>query len=212
MLSRFEAKMNALIAEGQAALNSTPVLQESDLREIDTPSPSLGIESSSSRSAAPHRSSRASQRLDSPFATASPFNTALSSSSGVPQSTSNPDQLASDSVSFLPEPVKRTFASPAQPQSLRHSQSAFDFNFRQTPAQDQASNRGSPFVFGGNAGTPNAAAGAGAAASPSLRAAASRRVTDFGGHMASPISRIPRSTSSLQVRKSLAGEQRPTPF
>ena len=28
MLSRFEAKMNALIAEGQAALNSTPTLHD----------------------------------------------------------------------------------------------------------------------------------------------------------------------------------------
>ncbi|KAJ1027305.1 hypothetical protein NDA18_003314 [Ustilago nuda] len=212
MLSRFEARMNALIAEGRAALNSTPVLQESDLREIDTPSPSFGIGLDSSRSAAPYLTSRTSQQFDSPFATASSSRTGgLSMSKEVTRSSSNLDQLASDSISFLPEPVKRTFASPAQPQSMRHSHSAFDFNFRQTPTRDQALNRGSPFVFG-DTSSPHVAAGVGTAASPSLRAAAGRRVTDFNGHAGSLSSRIPRSTSSLQARKSVAGEHRPSPF
>lgn len=184
MLSRFEAKMNALIAEGQAALNSTPVLHDSDLREIDTPSPSLGLRSITQ------------QRLDSPFAPPS-----------VARSTSHPDHLpilpASESRSFLPEPVKRTFGTPTH--GLRHSNSAFDIKFQGKEQQKQGQT--SPFAFGATS-TSSSAAG-----SPSVRAAVGRRVTDFGGAAgrSSPQSRIPRSTSTLQARK-LIVEQRPSPF
>lgn len=187
MLSRFEAKMAALIAEGQAALNSTPVLQESDLRDIDTASPSL------------HLGGSTTQRFDSPFSTPSV----------VPRSSSNPDELGGG---VLPEPVKRTFATPNQ--SLKHSRSAFDFG---QADEKEGKGRGSPFVFG-KAESPSAAA------SPSARAVG-RRVTDFGSANspsfgrasgavaggASPYSRIPRSTSTLQARKS-AVEPRPSPF
>ncbi|SPO23255.1 uncharacterized protein UTRI_01933 [Ustilago trichophora] len=229
MLSRFEAKMAALIAEGQAALNSTPVLQESDLRDIDTPSPSLGIGMSSSRSTGQHLSSRASQRFDSPFATASPFtshqqqqDTLQTPSSALARSSSNPDHLSTEGhTSFLPEPVKRTFATPtSQSQALRHSGSVFDFNFAPAPNNStNAENRTSPFVFGRTDSSsnfnPNSGVGAG---SPSVRAAG-RRVTDFGaaprpnndGGSRSPYSRIPRSISTLQPRKS-AIEPRPSPF
>lgn len=214
MLSRFEAKMNALIAEGQAALNSTPVLQESDLRDIDTQSPSLGI----------GLSGRASQRFASPFGASSPFSTPhqqesvqpSSSTSEVARSSSHPDRLfsASDSLSILPEPVKRTFASPAQPHSLRHAHSAYDFNFHSQP-QPSDSNRSSPFVFGRPASPSSSAVGPGG--SPSVRAAG-RRMTEFAGTSAvppragaSPHSRIPRSTSTLQSRKSEM-QPRPSPF
>ncbi|SPO21946.1 uncharacterized protein UTRI_01933_B [Ustilago trichophora] len=227
MLSRFEAKMAALIAEGQAALNSTPVLQESDLRDIDTPSPSLGIGMTSSRSTGQHLSSRASQRFDSPFATTSPFtshqqqqDTLQPPSSGLARCSSHPDHLSTEGhTSFLPEPVKRTFATPtSQSQALRHSRSAFDFNFAPTPTTATGENRTSPFVFGRTDSPsnldPNLGVGTG---SPSVRAAG-RRVTDFGAATrplnngsASPYSRIPRSTSTLQARKS-ALEPRPSPF
>ncbi|KAF6767134.1 hypothetical protein PSEUBRA_002804 [Kalmanozyma brasiliensis GHG001] len=194
MLSRFEAKMAALIAEGQAALNSTPVLQDSDLRDIDTPSPSLGIGMSTPRSNAPPLSSRPSQRFDSPFATASPFShqQTLDASPSLIRSNSHPNQLLSENanVSFLPEPVKRTFATPTTQgaQGLRHSRSVFDFNSH-GPAEQ------SPFAPG-RSDSPSGNS------SPSLRAAG-RRVTDFGGvahtngasspaGASSQLSRIPR--------------------
>lgn len=205
MLSRFEAKMAALIAEGQAALNSTPVLQDSDLREIDTPSLSLGIGTSTSRSHTPHLSSRPSQRFDSPFASRSPFSHTQTLDAPAPaspsltRSNSHPDQLGSDStgVSFLPEPVKRTFATPTMQggQGLRHSRSVFDFNAH-SPADP------SPFGMG-RSDSPSGTS------SPSLRAAG-RRVTDFGGvarangasspaGASSQISRIPRHVPRKSV-------------
>ncbi|KAJ9478160.1 hypothetical protein PHBOTO_001743 [Pseudozyma hubeiensis] len=216
MLSRFEAKMNALIAEGQAALNSTPTLHESDLRDIETPSPSLGMGMSSSRSQL--LSPRASQRFDvssglgSPFAHRDHDAETLPSPLGVSRSNSHPDQLAStnsDTISFLPEPVKRTFATPTGSQGLRHSRSVFDFN---ADAAERPTSSASPFVFGRTEPAPSAAAG-----SPSVRAATTRRVTDFGAAAVrtatassgnSPYgSRIPRSIS----RKSTV-DARPSAF
>ncbi|GAC96208.1 hypothetical protein PHSY_003788 [Pseudozyma hubeiensis SY62] len=215
MLSRFEAKMNALIAEGQAALNSTPTLHESDLRDIDTPSPSLGMGMSSSRSQL--LSPRASQRFDVSSGLGSPFThrdshpETLPSPLGVSRSTSHPDQLAStnsDSISFLPEPVKRTFATPTGGQGLRHSRSVFDFN---ADAAERGTSSASPYVFGRTDPASGAAAG-----SPSLRAATTRRVTDFGAaaRTGTPSSgnsphssRIPRSIS----RKSTI-DARPSAF
>lgn len=216
MLSRFEAKMNALIAEGQAALNSTPTLHESDLRDIETPSPSLGMGMSSSRSLL--LSPRASQRFDvssglgSPFAHREHHAETLPSPLDVSCSNSHPDQLASthsDNVSFLPEPVKRTFATPTGSQGLRHSRSVFDFN---ADAPERATSSASPFVFGRTEPASSTAAG-----SPSVRAATTRRVTDFGAAAVrtgtpssanSPYgSRIPRSIS----RKSTV-DARPSAF
>ncbi|SNX83122.1 uncharacterized protein MEPE_01828 [Melanopsichium pennsylvanicum] len=214
MLSRFEAKMNALIAEGQAALNSTPVLQESDLRDLDSPSPSLGVGMSSSRSQ--HVAPRAPSRFESPLRTSSPFSQYRQSdemlsipSSGLPRSASHPEELSS----VLPEPVKRTFASPGH-QGIKHSRSAFDFSFNPASQLGHAYHT-LPFVFGGP--TDSAAEGSAAAASPSVRETG-RRVTDFGlatrssnsgaaiaatGSSSSPYSRIPRSTSTLQSSKSV---------
>lgn len=202
ILLRFQEKMNALIAEGQAALNSTPVLQESDLREIDTPSSSLDIGMSWSRPQ--HMSSRASQRFDTSFGTDSPFANRLqqpaalpSPLNGVARSNSHPAQLApadGESLAFLPEPVKRTFATPTGSQGLIHSRSVFDFSV--DAQSESATNRtSSPFVFGRNDSAPG---------SPSLRAAATRRVTDFDTAARTSnrsngnnpyMSRIPRSIS-----------------
>ncbi len=179
MLSRFEAKMNALIAEGQAALNSTPVLQESDLRDIDTPSPSLGL-GTHSRSSTPLLGQR-SQLPASPFASLQP-------DAGIARSSSHPDELGPSSGGALPEPVKRTFGT-----SLRHSRSAFDFQFDSRPeAGAGAGAVRSPFVFG------RAELNESATPSPAARQA---RRTDVGTPT-SPYSRIPRSTSTLNARKS----------
>ncbi|GAC76710.1 hypothetical protein PANT_22c00167 [Moesziomyces antarcticus T-34] len=177
MLSRFEAKMNALIAEGQAALNSTPVLQESDLRDIDAPSPSLGL-GTHSRSSTPLFDQR-SQLPGSPFASLQP-------DAGMARSSSHPDDLVPSGA--LPEPVKRTFGT-----SLRHSRSAFDFQFDNRAAADTAAGPvRSPFVFG------RAELNESATPSPAARQA---RRTDLGTPT-SPYSRIPRSTSTLNARKS----------
>ena len=176
MLSRFEAKMNALIAQGQAALNSTPVLQEADLREIDTPSPGFGLTASRSLQ---HLSPRTSQRFDSPFSPGSAKQETINvpSTAGIARSGSIPDQLAS---AYLPEPVKRTFGTPS---GVRQARATLNFSF------ESESGRSSPFVFG-RTQSPEIST------SPSATAAA-RRATDFTG---SPASRIPRSVA----RRSMA--------
>lgn len=184
------------------------MIQEADLHEIDTPSPSLGhLGLSGSRSMGQHLPSRASQRFDSsfdsPFVTQQETLNVASASSGVARSSSHPEQLAGQGA-VLPEPVKRTFGTHTPvggAHGLRHSHSAFDFKFDTQPQQEASASTGrtSPFVFG----RTDVSSGA---ASPSVRAA--RRVTDFAGAQGaggSPSSRIPRSISrksTIQPRPS----------
>lgn len=187
MMRRFEDKMNVLIAEGQAALNSTPVFHDADLAEIDV------APSHSELTMSPPRVYAQRAPL---FQSASPFHSTVVPS--VAGATGQRDVLSDDQL-LLPEPSKRLvpLTNPVSPAMSRRTS---PLNLKETNQDPAVSS-----VFGhrqvaiSSPTTPSRLP----RASYSGASSALRQVGRDVGGTSSPQSRIPRSTSFLHSRRSV---------